>query len=103
MVPILSLRYVHVQGLAKVQAPGQEVFLKCWILFFGVLKAHGFRSAARNGSRAERLLTRVGFSLIAGSYPAYYGVPGVESRALLPEGRVPAGRAGGSEEGNHGL
>ena len=45
----------------------------------------------------------VGFSLIAGSYPAYYGVPGVESRALLPEGRVPAGRAGGSEEGNHGL
>ena len=73
------------------------------ILFFGVLKAHGFRSAARNGSRAERLLTRVGFSLIAGSYPAYYGVPGVESRALLPEGRVPAGRAGGSEEGNHGL
>ena len=28
---------------------------------------------------------------------------GVETRALLPEGRVPAGRAGGSEEGNHGL
>jgi hypothetical protein len=45
----------------------------------------------------------VGSSLIAGSYHAYYGVPGVESRALLPEGRVPAGRAGGSEEGNHGL
>ena len=73
------------------------------ILFLVVLKAHGFRSAARNGSRAEIILTRVGSSLIAGSYHAYYGVPGVESRALLPEGRVPAGRAGGSEEGNHGL
>ena len=37
----------------------------------------------------------MGSSLIAGSYHAYYGVPGVESRALLPEGRVPAGQAGG--------
>ena len=70
------------------------------MIFLVVLKAHGFRSAARNGSRAERLLTRVGFSLIAGSYHANYGVPGVESRALLPEGRVsrPGGREGRKRE-----
>ena len=64
---------------------------------------HGKRFERKDRPRAENLFARVGSSLIAVSYHTYYGVPGIESRAFLPEGRVPGGRAGGSEEGNHGL
>ena len=64
---------------------------------------HGKRFERKDRPRAEDLFARVGSSLIAVSYHTYYGVPGIESRAFLPEGRVPGGRAGGSEEGNHGL
>ena len=63
------------------------------------VKLHGKRFERKDRPRAENLFARVGSSLIAVSYHTYYGVPGIESRAFLPEGRVPGGRVGGSEEG----
>ena len=64
---------------------------------------HGKRFERKDRPRAENVFARVGSSLTAVSYRTFYWVQGVESRAFLPEGRVPGGRAEGSEEGNHGL
>ena len=65
------------------------------------MRLHGKRFERKDRPRAENLFARVGSSLTAVSYHTYYGVPGVESRAFLPEWRVPtraAGREGRKRE-----